>query len=87
MNRLTLKIQYRLADHIFVHTDKMKQDLIAGYGVRAEAVSVIPFGINNSVPDTDLTPAMAKERLGLPRTKRRSCFLAPYAPTRASSTW
>ena len=25
LNRLTLRIQYRLADHIFVHTEKMKQ--------------------------------------------------------------
>jgi len=26
LNRLTLRIQYRLADHIFVHTEKMKQN-------------------------------------------------------------
>ena len=28
VNRLTLRIQYRLAHHLFVHTDKMKQELI-----------------------------------------------------------
>ena len=29
LNRLTLRIQYRLADHIFVHTEKMKNELSA----------------------------------------------------------
>src|SRR6267143_1858818 len=27
-NRLSLKIQYRLVDHLFVHTERMKRDLI-----------------------------------------------------------
>ena len=33
LNRLTLRIQYRLADHIFVHTEKMKLELIEEFGV------------------------------------------------------
>src|SRR3984885_7888973 len=28
LNRLTLKIQYQLSDHIFVHTEKMKIELV-----------------------------------------------------------
>src|SRR6202021_1664857 len=32
-NRFTLRIQYRLADGIFVHTAPMKQELIDEYGV------------------------------------------------------
>ena len=36
LNRLTLRIQYRLADHIFVHTEKMKRELIEEFGVRGE---------------------------------------------------
>ena len=69
-NRLTLKIQYHLADHIFVHTQKMKSELLDDFGVRGEAVTIIPFGINNSVPNTELTPAEAKQRLGIEsRTK------------------
>ncbi len=35
LNRLTLKIQYRLADHIFVHTEKMKSELAEEFGIRA----------------------------------------------------
>jgi len=55
LNRLTLRAQYRFANHIFVHTEKMKHELIQEFGVREGAVSVIPFGINNSVPQTGLT--------------------------------
>lgn len=65
LNRLTLKIQYGLSDHIFVHTEKMRTELLNDFGIRPANVTVIPFGINNSVPDTDLTPAQARRRLGI----------------------
>lgn len=65
LNRLTLKIQYRLADHIFVHTRAMKSELMADFIVPDHQISVIPFGINNSVPNTALTPAGAKQQLGI----------------------
>ena len=74
MNRLGLKIQYTLADHIFVHTEKMKQELFSDFAVPARRVTVIPFGINNSVPDTDLTPAEARRRLGLEDGERTILF-------------
>jgi glycosyltransferase involved in cell wall biosynthesis len=69
LNRFTLKMQYRLADHIFVHTERMKTDLVQGFGVDPRNATVIPFGINNSVPDTALTRAGAKERLGVEHAK------------------
>jgi D-inositol-3-phosphate glycosyltransferase len=65
LNRLSLTAQYRLADHIFVHTDKMKVELIAEFGLCSWKVTTIPFGINNAVPDTALTCAEARHRLGL----------------------
>ncbi len=65
LNRLTLRIQYRLADHIFVHTEKMKLELIEEFGVQGHRVTVIPFGINNAVPNTRLTPSEARQRLGI----------------------
>jgi D-inositol-3-phosphate glycosyltransferase len=64
-NRLSLRVQYRLSDHIFVHTEKAKQELVKDFGVQERNVSVIPFGINNAVPRTDMTPADAKRRLGI----------------------
>jgi len=73
-NRLTLRMQYRLSDHIFVHTEKMKAELLEDFGVRERAVTVIPFGINNSVPDTALTPAEAKRRLGIKPEEKAILF-------------
>src|SRR5438105_6472011 len=81
LNRWSLRMQYRLADHIFVHTDKMKAELVAEFGVQENKVSVIPFGINNTVPKTDLTNCDAKRMLGIADTdKTILCFgqIAPY---------
>jgi glycosyltransferase involved in cell wall biosynthesis len=80
LNRLTLKIQYRLVDHIFVHTEKMKSELLEDFGVQQRTVTVIPFGINNSVPDTDLTPAQAKQRLGIRDSERTILFFGNIGP-------
>jgi D-inositol-3-phosphate glycosyltransferase len=79
-NRLTLRIQYRLADHIFVHTEKMKDELSGQFGVKADWVTVIPFGINNSVPNTRLTPSEARQRLGIRDDERTILFFGNIAP-------
>jgi glycosyltransferase involved in cell wall biosynthesis len=80
LNRLTLKIQYHLVDHTFVHTEKMKSELRDDFGVRSEAVTVIPFGINNSVPNTEITPAEARERLGIEHNARTILFFGAIRP-------
>jgi glycosyltransferase involved in cell wall biosynthesis len=73
-NRLTLTIQYRLADHIFVHTRKMKDELLADFGVHEQDVTMIRHPINNAFPDTDLSPAEAKYQLGLRETEKTILF-------------
>jgi D-inositol-3-phosphate glycosyltransferase len=80
LNRVTLKIQYQLADHIFVHTEKMKRELVADFGVRKAMVTVIPYGINASVPNTDLEPAAAKRRLGIGSDQKTILFFGSIAP-------
>jgi len=80
LNRLTLKTQYRLADHIFVHTERMKRELLEDFGVPERAITVIPFGINNSIPDTDLTPAAAKHGLGIRDAERTVLFFGNIGP-------
>jgi hypothetical protein len=69
-NRMTLKCQYRLADHIFVHTGKMKDELVGEFDVKAEKVTVIPYGINNAVPYTRLTSEEARRTLGLAKDEK-----------------
>jgi glycosyltransferase involved in cell wall biosynthesis len=80
LNRLTLKVQYRLADHIFVHTEKMKNELRERFHVGKAVVTIIPYGINNAVPDTDLTSAEAKQRLGIRDAERTVLFFGAIKP-------
>lgn len=80
LNHLTLRIQYRLSDHIFVHTEKMKLELIEEFGVLGAHVTVIPFGINNAVPHTHLTPGDAKQRLGIRQDERTILFFGRITP-------
>jgi len=79
-NRLTLKIQYQLTDHIFVHTERMKEELVADFQVQNHKVSVIPFGINNTVPNTDLTTAQARDKLGLGGADKAMLFFGNILP-------
>lgn len=79
-NRLTLGFQYRSADRIFVHTEGMKRELIDEFGVMHSRVDVIPFGVNNSVPNTPLTPAKARQRLGIQPDDQVLLFFGRIAP-------
>ena len=65
LNRIPLRCQYRLSDHVFVHTNKMKDELVCEFDVEASKVTVIPYGINNAVPFTELTRQEARRKLAL----------------------
>jgi D-inositol-3-phosphate glycosyltransferase len=80
LNRLTLTMQYRLADHLFVHTELMKDELERDFGVEPSAITVIPFGLNQSARQSDLTPTEAKARLGLDRDERVLLFFGHIGP-------
>lgn len=80
LNRFSLRVQYRLAAHIFVHTNKMKQQLSESFGIPSHRISVIPFGINNTAPKTALTSLEARHRLGLPASRRVALFFGQIAP-------
>jgi len=80
LNRTTLKVQYRLCDHIFVHTQKMKRELCQDFDVAEKAVTVVRYPINNAFADTELTPAEAKRRLGLREDERAILFLGRIMP-------
>src|ERR1700690_576158 len=80
LNRLSLKIQYRLVDHIFVHTERMKSELVKDFGLSENAITVIPFGVNNTVPNTSLTSAEAKRRLGIKDGEKTILFFGRIGP-------
>jgi len=80
LNRFSLKCEYTLSDHIFVHTEKMRNELSAEFGISPGKVSVIPFGINNTTPNTSLSTGEARRRLGLVSEDKAILFFGNIAP-------
>ena len=80
LNRMSLKVQYSLSDHIFVHTDGMKREMTSEFRIPESKVSVIPFGINNTVPSTSLSSAEAKRQLGISNDDKVLLFFGNIAP-------
>jgi glycosyltransferase involved in cell wall biosynthesis len=79
INRWTLWFQYWIADHLFVHTARMKESLCTEFGVVSGKISVIPLGINSTVPDTALSRDEARQRLGLSVTEKVVLFYGNIA--------
>jgi D-inositol-3-phosphate glycosyltransferase len=80
LNRTSLKIQYHLSDHIFVHTSGMKSELALDFLIPEAKVSVIPFGINDTAPNTSLSSAEAKRQLGIGSSDKTMLFFGNIAP-------
>ena len=80
LNRASLKFQYRLCDRIFVHTNKMKAELISDFDVPENKIVLIPFGLNCKVPVTTLHRAGARERLRLLGDDKVILFFGNIAP-------
>ena len=80
LNRISLKVQYSLCDHVFVHTDGMKSEMTSEFRIPERKVSVIPFGINNTVQSTSLSSAEAKRQLGTNGDDRAVLFFGNIAP-------
>lgn len=81
-NRLTLKCQYRICNQLFVHTERMKSELVDEFGVRSDRVTIIPYGLNNAVPITSLTSEDAKDRLQIQKDERTILFFGRIAPAK-----
>jgi D-inositol-3-phosphate glycosyltransferase len=79
-NRLSLWILYRLCACVFVHTERMKRELSAEFGVKPERVSVIPYGINNMIPTSAMTNAEARQALGIAPEEKTALFFGMIAP-------
>jgi len=80
INRLTLRIQYGLMHHVFVHTPAMQKELVDGYGVPPEKITVLTFPVNNVTPQTSLTREEARQRLGIAPAERTILFFGNIAP-------
>jgi D-inositol-3-phosphate glycosyltransferase len=80
LNRVSLRIQYRLCDHVFVHTDAMKRQLVSDFGVPEDRATVIPFGINDTIPKSGLTREAARRSFGIEPHERTLLFFGQIAP-------
>jgi len=80
INRLTLRFMYHIVDHIIVHTEKMKEELIKGFNIKENKISVVPFGINEVIPNTDLKIEEAKKKLNLKNGEKVVLFFGNIAP-------
>jgi D-inositol-3-phosphate glycosyltransferase len=80
LNRVSLKFQYSMSNHIFAHTEKMKCELLTDFGLCENKVSIIPFGINNTIPTSQMTTAEAKARFGIRAEERTALFFGQIAP-------
>jgi D-inositol-3-phosphate glycosyltransferase len=79
-NRFGLRAMYRLVDHIIVHTDRAKEELIREFSVPEQKVSVIEFGVNRIVPKTALSRDEAKRQLGLTSQEKAVLFFGNILP-------
>jgi glycosyltransferase involved in cell wall biosynthesis len=80
VGRWTLRFMYRWMDHVFVHTKKMKVQLVNEFGVDASRITVIPFGLNTVVPESTLTREEARRRLEIAADERIALFFGNIAP-------
>jgi glycosyltransferase involved in cell wall biosynthesis len=80
VTRVSLKFMYQATDHIFVHTNKMKEQLQQQFALDGNKISVIPFGMNTVVPNSDVTRAEARRRLGIGPSERIALFFGNVAP-------
>lgn len=80
IDRLALKYLYKHVDHILVHSELVKSEIVGRYSVDPGKISVIPFGVNNVVPRTGLTKARAREILGIENGQKILLFFGRIAP-------
>lgn len=80
LNRLSLFLMYRIVHHIVVHTDKMKIELVNSYRVDKNRISVIPFGINEIMPKTELNGEAARCKLNIGTSDKVLLFFGNIAP-------
>ena len=80
MNRASLRVMYGLVDHIFVHTEAFRDELVRDHRVAPDKITVIPFGLNTYAPDTALSRTEARAALNLADGDRILLFFGQIAP-------
>jgi glycosyltransferase involved in cell wall biosynthesis len=80
LNRLSLTFLYKIVDRVVVHTPKMKEQLVREFGINEQRITVMPFGVNNTLPTSKVTKIESRERLGLDNKEKVILFFGNIAP-------
>jgi len=73
-NRLTLSIVYKLCNHLIVHTESSKKELINEFNVNPDKISVIRHGMNNKVLYRGLTKEEATRDFNIEKNQKVILF-------------
>jgi D-inositol-3-phosphate glycosyltransferase len=73
-NRLTLSIVYHLCNHLIVHTEKSKAELLRDFRVKPGKVAIIRHGMNNRVLSRGIQQSEAREELNIGQNKKVILF-------------
>ena len=80
LNRCTLKFLYHIVDKVIVHTNRMKSQLVDEFKICESKILVMPFGINQFIPCTELSAMEAKKSLGILPDSRTILFFGRIVP-------
>jgi len=79
-NRVSLRFLYRIVDHIIVHTNRMKDELIQDFKISPAKISIIPHGIMSAVPRSQLDRHDCRRKLGINDGRRVALFFGLITP-------
>jgi glycosyltransferase involved in cell wall biosynthesis len=80
INFFSLFWMYRIVDKIIVHTRQMKNQITEDFKIPKEKVSVIPFGLNDVLPQTNITSEDSKKFLKVENFQKTMLFFGNIAP-------
>jgi glycosyltransferase involved in cell wall biosynthesis len=78
--RVLYRWVYRLPHTIIAHSPAVAEELHRDFSVPRDRLRVIPIGLNEEVPETDLSPAEARRQLGLPLSGPLALFFGKIEP-------
>jgi glycosyltransferase involved in cell wall biosynthesis len=81
LNRLSLRTMYRCFDRVVAHSESIKSELTAQFGIAKEKIAVIPHGVLGAItPSKSLTRDEARKALGIPAQARVVLFFGNWEP-------
>jgi D-inositol-3-phosphate glycosyltransferase len=75
--RVSIRFLYQT---VFVHTSRMKHELVQAFGVPEQRVTVVPLGLNDVIPVSSATRRAVREQLSFGPDDRILLFFGNIAP-------